>query len=213
MLILEVIHRFRLTEMSQCKKCGSYENKVDSTYPFHNIYKCSTCGNSRYIRIEECCRTPFLLVTILRYDFDRYTLYQQCFNCGGADKTKSLNKKQYVEELRGEFDEGKFQHWKQQRYEEGQMLFKSICHDNYLQTNAYKYYTYLQSDTWKQKRAKVLIRDNGQCQLCKVQSATDVHHLTYDRIYEELLEDLLSVCRGCHTEVHRNQFLSSLMKE
>jgi hypothetical protein len=30
-----------------------------------------------------------------------------------------------------------------------------------------------------------------------------VHHLTYDRVYNELLEDLQGMCINCHVEHHR----------
>ncbi len=66
-----------------------------------------------------------------------------------------------------------------------------------------KYQRYLDSSIkWKLKRLKVLRRDNHLCQECKEQTATQVHHLTYKRIFNERLSDLLSVCNDCHEAIH-----------
>jgi 5-methylcytosine-specific restriction endonuclease McrA len=65
-----------------------------------------------------------------------------------------------------------------------------------------QYKNYLESTKWRAKRLRVLRRDNFVCQKCKKQQATQVHHLTYKRIYNEPLTDLLSVCKDCHEKIH-----------
>ena len=45
-----------------------------------------------------------------------------------------------------------------------------------------------------------LVQDDFLCQVCGAE-ASDVHHLTYARIYQELPEDLISLCRRCHQAV------------
>ena len=65
-----------------------------------------------------------------------------------------------------------------------------------------KYHDYLKTDSWRKKRKKVLIRDNWTCQKCHEQRASDIHHLTYVRIFRERMEDLMAVCRKCHEELH-----------
>lgn len=63
------------------------------------------------------------------------------------------------------------------------------------------YNLYLQSYVWQNKRVKVLERDNYACVLCG-NAAEHVHHLTYDRIYDEPLYDLVSLCKRCHKAIH-----------
>ncbi len=71
------------------------------------------------------------------------------------------------------------------------------------ETEGYPLYEdYLKSDAWKRKRSLVLARDKQTCQSCLEQPATEVHHLTYDQIFEEYLFDLVSVCRKCHERLH-----------
>lgn len=53
------------------------------------------------------------------------------------------------------------------------------------------------------KKKEVLIRDGNLCQNCKIKPAEQVHHKTYERLYNEELEDLISVCKNCHDEIHR----------
>lgn len=64
------------------------------------------------------------------------------------------------------------------------------------------YKEYLQSDAWKAKRKAVLIRDGLRCQLCGHDRNLHVHHITYERIYAEDLDDLITVCNKCHDKVH-----------
>lgn len=64
------------------------------------------------------------------------------------------------------------------------------------------YRDYLKSKEWNNIRQKVLNRDKYKCKCgCK---ASQVHHLTYDHIFEEndFLDDLISVCKICHKKYH-----------
>lgn len=77
---------------------------------------------------------------------------------------------------------------------------KIYYHDQFILKHD-KYTDYLNSVEWKEKRQKVLIRDQNICQACLVKRATEVHHLTYKHIYKEPLFDLISVCNDCHKEI------------
>ncbi len=67
---------------------------------------------------------------------------------------------------------------------------------------AKKWGQYLQSDTWKNKRNLVLGRADFICEGCGVEKATEVHHLTYERRFTEMLFDLVALCSTCHSLVH-----------
>lgn len=64
------------------------------------------------------------------------------------------------------------------------------------------YAAYLLSPKWKAIRDKVLVRDGHRCQGCLGARATQVHHLTYDHVGDELLFELIAVCDFCHERVH-----------
>ncbi len=64
------------------------------------------------------------------------------------------------------------------------------------------YEKYINSPEWKRRRRKVLERDNHTCQACLDRSAEHVHHLTYEHLGDELLFELVSVCRFCHAKIH-----------
>ncbi|MDO8980306.1 MAG: hypothetical protein Q7V17_13840 [Afipia sp.] len=68
-----------------------------------------------------------------------------------------------------------------------------------------KYEQYLRSPEWAKRREKVLERAKGICEGCRDRKATQVHHLTYDHIYEELLFELVAVCDDCHRRIHRDK--------
>lgn len=64
------------------------------------------------------------------------------------------------------------------------------------------YQQYLQSKEWAQKKKPVLVRDNYCCQLCGEVENLNVHHLTYNRVGDEALFDLVTLCRYHHDIEH-----------
>lgn len=61
---------------------------------------------------------------------------------------------------------------------------------------------YYCSREWSLKKASVRQRSKGTCERCKHGKAVHCHHLTYARLYAELLTDLMDVCEGCHNWLH-----------
>ncbi|RZJ91153.1 MAG: hypothetical protein EOO20_05965 [Chryseobacterium sp.] len=190
--------------INNCKKCKSSNLKIDSNYPYHDIFECLDCKHFFHARIDDCCRKPDEVVTKIQYDWNRIQYVHQCMNCGGANKTKNLNKKTYDNQLRGEFSEDRFGQWKIAKKEESDAIYEGIKYSNYKNTKLYKYHEYLFSDAWKAKRKLVLERDSHICQACKIAVAVDVHHHKYDNLFNEPLEDLQSMCRECHLEFHKS---------
>lgn len=73
------------------------------------------------------------------------------------------------------------------------------------------YDRYLDSDTWANRRLKVLQRADWVCEGCGSARATQVHHLQYPQdvtpgsrewIASEMLFHLVAVCRPCHERLH-----------
>ena len=61
------------------------------------------------------------------------------------------------------------------------------------------YAEYLQTDHWRETRAAALECAGGRCALCdRTGLPLDVHHRTYQRIGEELPEDLAVLHNDCH---------------
>ncbi len=71
-----------------------------------------------------------------------------------------------------------------------------------LHTHKEKYQEYLRSPEWREKRSRVMRRASYLCEMCGERRATEVHHLTYDRIFREELDDLKAICRECHKTIH-----------
>lgn len=62
------------------------------------------------------------------------------------------------------------------------------------------YSIYLKSDAWQIKRKAVLKAAGYRCRCGN--RATQVHHETYERVFNERLSDLTAVCRACHQAEH-----------
>ncbi len=65
-----------------------------------------------------------------------------------------------------------------------------------------QYTAYLESPEWTEKSRSTIEAAGGVCSICKRRPATQAHHLTYDRVGEELPGDLAAVCRPCHQLEH-----------
>jgi hypothetical protein len=45
-------------------------------------------------------------------------------------------------------------------------------------------------------------RANNLCEGCGRRRAAQVHHLTYDHVFDEFLWELIAICDECHSRVH-----------
>jgi len=65
-------------------------------------------------------------------------------------------------------------------------------------TTKVNYKRYLASREWRLKRKEVIERAKGVCERCLDDDIANVHHLTYENVGNEPLDDLQGLCRGCH---------------
>ena len=68
-----------------------------------------------------------------------------------------------------------------------------------------RYEEYIQSDKWRERSDQAKERAFQACLLCNVgrkYKELHAHHLTYERLGDEPLEDLFVVCRDCHEMLH-----------
>lgn len=61
-----------------------------------------------------------------------------------------------------------------------------------------RYQRYLASREWGEMRESVRRRSGDRCEHCCHAPQQAVHHLTYERVGNEHLGDLLAVCEPCH---------------
>lgn len=66
-----------------------------------------------------------------------------------------------------------------------------------------RYKEYLLSEDWTKKRSVILERDEYACRVCNSTTGLQVHHKTYDNIYQEPLGDLITLCKSCHELFHK----------
>jgi hypothetical protein len=63
---------------------------------------------------------------------------------------------------------------------------------------------YFTTRTWHETRDRILEERGEKCEFCGLEGGFyTVHHVTYDRVAEELDEDLIVLCWACHNLVHR----------
>lgn len=192
--------------MNRCEKCNSSEVKIIDYYEFHDVVECNNCDHLKCLAIEECCRNPHEIYVYQFVDGVPKFIRHQCINCGGClNMTKPLSFKKYSPNVREKsgFSRDRLNEWKNKKTKERQEIYEIQRNVRYKETRHYKYITHLQSDYWKKIRKEVLLRDGNLCQKCLNTDATEVHHLAYENLGSEKLEDLMSVCSPCHEKIHK----------
>ena len=61
-----------------------------------------------------------------------------------------------------------------------------------------EYAEYLASRDWAVLREAVRGRSGGRCERCLNGTYDQTHHITYERVGHETLEDLMGLCEACH---------------
>lgn len=197
--------------MTTCNKCKGKNIDINTQFKFHNIYSCQDCNYWTYQPIDDCCRATFKIIVIDRKNHDLSFIREQCLHCGGCiNKSKPLSFKKFGDQIRGELSESREKERWENYYDEKNILANMKEEYRYYNSPWYKYYLYLGSDTWKQKRKLVFERDSTLCQICKTETATEVHHLSYQNIYNEPLEDLIAICQVCHKKEHNKPHLDEI---
>ena len=72
------------------------------------------------------------------------------------------------------------------------------------------YNEYIRSEEWKAVRRERLRLDGYKCVLCGTGINLQVHHISYEHLRQpEEIDDLVTLCRSCHSHVHKNDLPSS----
>lgn len=66
------------------------------------------------------------------------------------------------------------------------------------------YKHYLQSKHWRDKKTELYNAKAYKCYFCGKGKSLHAHHITYENIGKEILEDLIYLCRKHHTYVHKS---------
>jgi len=64
------------------------------------------------------------------------------------------------------------------------------------------YLDYIASPVWKAKAYDARESAGNKCQLCNSPYYLRVHHRTYDRLGNESIDDLITLCSNCHSKFH-----------
>lgn len=137
--------------------------------------------------------------------------WHQCQRCGHKQKVAASKLTERERATCKEFDPNLEEEYREKSRQKGEALRaeQEAAYQRYVEaideSNAkwWQWYNqYLKTPEWKAKRSKVLARAKGICEGCGVYSASQVHHLTYDRAGDEMLFDLVAVCWECHQKLH-----------
>lgn len=181
-----------------CKKCKRENFDIHSS-DNHVILKCKVCKtiHAKFDHPNYCCTHKNLKIVKCQMADGRFFKSNMCINClknfGNVKKTE--NEYMYVG-----YEER--QELREKIQTEYYSLFKSVMENKkYFKLD---YYEYLQTEEWKIKRNQRLKIDNYTCQNCGIHTNLQVHHLDYSTIFNESMNDLITMCKPCHFKLHEN---------
>jgi 5-methylcytosine-specific restriction endonuclease McrA len=183
----------RINNTKFCEHCQSL-----CTSEFGEKINAHYCTNDKcnYIFYECLYHDPVLKKAKMANG--EWMAKRQCNNCGKVyPREKYTGDFLLLQEVDFDFERRVLKWETQQRIAYRQEV-ENKKRDDFLMEHA----KYLRSDKWKQKRQKVLERDNYTCQACLSNKATEVHHLTYEHWQDEFMFELTSVCGPCHKLIH-----------
>ena len=69
------------------------------------------------------------------------------------------------------------------------------------------YNKYIGSAAWRKKRIQVILRCNNICEICQENEVEHVHHNNYDNVGNEDINDLVGMCKNCHSMYHGRKLI------
>ena len=143
---------------------------------------------------------------------------RQCNRCGkpigGAIKKEIAFKENIGQELKA-FNQELYKDWEQNQNNEFSTIFNDQKKEKEKIDQIFGveerrdkekffdvYNQHLKSEKWKATREKVLKRANYICEGCLEERATQVHHIDYKNVGDELLFQLVAICEKCHDKCH-----------
>lgn len=76
------------------------------------------------------------------------------------------------------------------------------------------YKEYINSQSWRKIKRKRLAKDGYRCKMfhvIPVKTDLQVHHKSYSNLGNEKLTDLITVCRHCHSKIHKRKSWSQIL--
>ena len=118
-------------------------------------------------------------------------LRKQCAKCG--ELFGQALKRELLVQIRQRSNTSK--EWNEERNDEIREAGKRFIARQHEQQRQWwrDYDAYLETDEWRRKRELVFQRARGMCEGCREREAKQVHHLTYNNVFDEFLWQLVAV--------------------
>lgn len=130
----------------------------------------------------------------------------QCLDCGQAVGNPIAHNKLKPETLVGivDFDEDLRESGRKKMADErhSDFLDRQAQIGRKIQVMRMDHAEYLSTPEWKMKRQMVIEREGNLCQGCRKSQIHDIHHASYETHGDELLFQLVGLCRPCHERIH-----------
>lgn len=191
-----------------CEDCDSILRRKN--FKTRTLLYCDKCGWHRVVDLE--CDHEFEKMLFI-LDNGNKQLRDICVKCW-MRSNKILSQKGIDLVSIVERSEKKYNEYREELFNEDKNILSGIVDDLCKRQHEvyYKrYYDYINSPKWKERRQLILSRDLWVCQICS-NKATDVHHLSYAHFENEYDFELVSLCGKCHKMHYHSDATKDFLK-
>lgn len=129
----------------------------------------------------------------------------QCMDCG-SNCSNALTQKEMTKEEKDSIQPFDYElreaGWARSDAERKAERLHGINSVEKIHEDSISYHEYLKTDQWREKRRLVIQRESNLCEGCRSAPIDEVHHRTYANVGDELLFQLVGLCRPCHIKCH-----------
>ena len=120
-------------------------------------------------------------------------------------KTKgNIIVKKYQNEIKDEINFHRVEEWKLAKFNDIEYIKEIVNKYNFDLSKYGKYLRYIESEKWFILKNRIKKRDKNKCTKCNSNLNLQVHHLTYENLFNEKDEDLITLCSKCHKDFHKD---------
>lgn len=193
--------------INNCKFHECDVEKTEHVTKWFDTLVCHTCGNGEIRHYDDsCCKTPDVIFVNMPRKDGAPLKRRFCKNCGYYKMVKMewdtewkslpLVTVENADKIQDEVSNKRMSFFKYLQ------SLKLSIHEKRNEEFFEEYNEYLKTPSWRKIRQKVLERDNHTCQGCLENKATEVHHKTYEHVFDEFAFELVSLCSDCHRKYH-----------
>ena len=175
-----------MDKITVINKVELYENDFNEVWSYYPRKEGRKIANKRYVKLRATYSKEEILQATAKY----------------IEEVKG-KEKQYIKQGQSFFKDRILDYLEKVESKEIDFTIELSLYDQMLkELRTMKYSDYLNTEHWKHFKSEVIRFYGASCQVCSSSDNLNVHHKTYDNRGRETFNDVVLLCRECHSKIH-----------